>query len=389
MPDSFDDMPEIELDDIVGKTAASDDDAIELDLDFDTGADVPAPATAPPAATVVPLHPTDDGAIDLGLDIDDGSADGSGMPLGDIDVDALASQVAQSQPEISESTNSIPVIPEDASEPAPVVEMPRVAKPEESSVDLDALLADIDTGLEKHATVEEIPSPTVSDVPRIQNASDALPDVGKDPMSALNVDLEAEPSVPEPRKAPLPPPPRATMELQTTDMVFEPEPQFSSAEVEEKGAPAELEAEVELDAIENDELPSLDDEFGDESPTVEVDRSAFDETEMIEALTPSPSELDELESEIELDAELEVEGTLDSGAPTQEEETVEAALEPLLDVLADEPTAASAPSVNEAALRLDDDSELSFKAEHEPIGEDGDAAEGPLTIAPIDDPEAP
>ncbi|MEO0812561.1 MAG: hypothetical protein AAFY60_06835 [Myxococcota bacterium] len=364
MSDNFDDMPEIELDDIVSPSAAPDDDAIELDLDLQP---TPIRRTSPSA---IPLAQDDDDAIDLGLDL---SAPPPSAPrptavptvetqaplgpLGDIDVDALASQVAQSQPEIDDT---IPVLPEGATEPPAVTERPSVPAPGEGAVDLDALLADIDTGL---PTTEPGPS-------RIQSNVEALPDIDADALSALNFQLDESPaSTTRDTQR------RGTVELRADD--------------------------VDLDDGEDDTaLEPLDAQYTDpgvemnahKTPTIEAPALRPQKTVEVEAIPDAAEaelQLDALtetldgpsEGETELDAELEVEPEPSEFSP-----------EPLLEVLADEPTIAAVRSApeDEASLQLDrDEPTFSFQAEHAPIGDGLDGESVPMTVSPIDDPDAP
>lgn len=340
MADSYDDMPEIELDDIVGPSkesnaSAEDADAIELDLDAEPVPRVSAAGTAIPTAD-------DEEAIDLGLDFEQTAPGGS--PLASIDVDALASQVAQSQPPVDDE---IPVIPDGESEPAAVTERPSVPSPGEGAVDLDALLADIETGLSRN---DAPPS-------RIQSKVEALPDIDADALSALNFDLDDSPAR------------RGTVELD--------------------------EADVDLDAGHDDDLDDplanmavLEEHYSDQDQTVEMDAGL---PTMETPIFPASTTV-EVEAEIDLDgddaSEVVAEVDLDS-------EDDDLSPEPLLEVLADAPTRADADRYDsafdepkdEASLTVDH-AELSFEAEHAPIVGQG-LADAPMTIAPPDDPDAP
>ncbi|MEO1174084.1 MAG: hypothetical protein AAFX94_18855, partial [Myxococcota bacterium] len=176
MAKNLDDMPEIELDEIV-KPSPQLDDSEAIELDFDS---LPQPAPAPVITSDARF---DEEAIDLGLDLD---LSAHSEPT--IEVDALASRVASSQPD--PAANDVPVIPQADQEPAPVTEFPRLSSPEEATVDLDALLADIETGLEVHSP--SVDEKSVSGVSQVSIGNDALPQVGDDPLDALNVELESQ-----------------------------------------------------------------------------------------------------------------------------------------------------------------------------------------------------
>lgn len=332
MADSFDDMPEIELDDIVAPSkktqavaAEVDTDAIDLDLDVDPVIDAP-PSPAARAVT------DDEDAIDLGLDLE--SAQSLTSPLADIDVDALASQVAQSQPEVGDD---VPVIPDGQSEPAAVTERPSVPSPGEGAVDLDALLADLDSGLPAN---ESAPS-------RIQSNVDALPDIDADALSALNFELEVETR-------------RETVELSAADVDLDEDPLTDMDVLEQHYSDHDQTVEMDASAptMETPAMPSV--------PTVEVQADV---------------DLDdpEVESELEVEAEVEAEVVEGDGDLTPE---------PLLEVLADDPTTADAAQERDEAALTVDSAELSFQAEHAPIVGDG-LGDQPMTIAPVDDPSAP
>ncbi|MEM6533216.1 MAG: hypothetical protein AAF654_11355 [Myxococcota bacterium] len=347
MAKNLDDMPEIELDEIV-KPNATIDDGGAIELEFDS---LPLPTVSP--ATMPSEVQFDDEAIDLGIDLD---LDAHPEPT--IDVDALASRVASTQPD--PAANDVPVIPGPNEEPAPVTEFPRLPSPNEATVDLDALLADIETGLEVRSPSVEAKS--MSGVSQVSLGVDALPQVGDDPLSALNVELDGD-----------------------VDLEAE-------ADVE-PGVEVEAEFEVEDDVELNlDDLNVTEDE-----PDVELD--AADVTLEASGIneTTSPE-----------DADLEVEVEAEELSPSEREtlevpavETDDFVPEPLLDMLHEEPTLPS-PTVPHhvepdpvaptepvfaapppAAQPVAED-EISFEAEHAPIAD----SPLPLIVTP-DDPDAP
>ncbi|MEO1482961.1 MAG: hypothetical protein AAFU77_12715, partial [Myxococcota bacterium] len=344
MAKNLDDMPEIELDEIV-KPSPQLDDSEAIELDFDS---LPQPAPAPVITSDARF---DEEAIDLGLDLD---LSAHSEPT--IDVDALASRVASSQPD--PAANDVPVIPQADQEPAPVTEFPRLSSPEEATVDLDALLADIETGLEVHSP--SVDEKSVSGVSQVSIGNDALPQVGDDPLDALNVELESQGEEDDVElnldDINLDADDEPDLELDAEDVVVDSSGPVDAAlevEVEAEEVSAPMEAAATLPSLTPVSLPSTEDipalmaadepSLEDRAPTAEQIAATTDFSERQTAEVPSMAD-----------------------------ESLEP--EPLLDMLHE---------ATPATLETRED-EISFEAEHAPIAD----SPLPLIVTP-EDPEAP
>ncbi|MEM6273670.1 MAG: hypothetical protein AAF735_00385 [Myxococcota bacterium] len=374
MSQSFDDMPEIELDDIVGQPVPSnsppavDDQAIELDL---SARPIPVPEA--------PVPRVDDDAIDLGLE----------LPAVQREVEPESRRGVSAGP-TRESADKSPV-------GDPFTPTEDAVSPESSSgVDVDALLADIDDGL---TAMSHGPENSKADPSRIAARNDALPEIDNDPLSALNVDLDVAARSGRP-----------TVELQPAEVTVEPE-----ADVHE----VELDASVDVEVD-----PDID------GPELEVDSLAMDAEIEADVVSDFDGEA-EVEAEVELESSptietapvasngfvpqplldvLSDEATLPGGyarAAPDADPVPESSLPsvfsaaPVVDnaeaaSLSPEPEPESDARSNtdiSAAVELDDEISppFEFRAEHAPIGDHSpvDSQSSPLLIAPADDPDAP
>ncbi|MEO1331961.1 MAG: hypothetical protein AAFV32_00470 [Myxococcota bacterium] len=420
MSQSFDDMPEIELDDIVGQPIpansqpAVDDQAIELDLSAR-----PIPVPEAPAPRI------DDDAIDLGLD----------LPATRPQVEAATSQATPSA-----SSATLTDLDAIVSEVAPFSPSETPSADPSPAVDVDALLADIDDGL---TAMSHGPENNLGDSRRITPRNEALPEIDNDPLSALNVDLEAGV-----RSA------RPTVDLQPVDVTVEPDPDAheveldASVDVEVDSDPdaaeleadsvemhaeieaevvteleAEVEAEVELEAsptIETSPVPSdgfapqpLLDVLSDEATlpggyvrpvpaTNLVDGaklpSVFGASPVFETPSAESESLSAREREPQATAAvLRPEPESGSGLGSRPDSTAESGLGPRSDSTAGLDSASlsdqGARADGAPLVALDDEmsTPFEFRAEHAPIGDESslDSQSSPLLIAPADDPDAP
>lgn len=152
MANSFDDMPEIELDEIVdgagaGKKASEVEDEDAIDFDFGPGPPVPRkhdPSAPPTSVSALPEARIDDDAIDLGLDFaipepaSPGPEKSALADLANLDSDVLSQQVEQSA---GQGDPDAPLLPsfhdEPEATPGADAAAPPQPPPQESFGDLD------------------------------------------------------------------------------------------------------------------------------------------------------------------------------------------------------------------------------------------------------------
>lgn len=207
MTDTPDELPEIQLDEVLGEQAEADPAtavprAAEPEIDIDFG-DPAAPTATPPVVPEPPAMlsaPAENVGLDLDLEIDAGLTAAPLRPA--------TTPVSPPEPDVSPVVSPAPRPPPPPAA-APAV-APSASKPKASMLDLDALLSDLELPDTKSSASEELkleaaepddalpsaPAPIVDTTPppELASAPESEPEQTRDPATDLEPEPEPEPT---------------------------------------------------------------------------------------------------------------------------------------------------------------------------------------------------